>query len=413
MNNSQQEVITLLNLAIHGEKNKSFNRRINWEEIINEVKAHEISALIYSAIYGQSSLEGLSKEKLEEWKRNTFLTGVNQISHYNQVGKVLEYFNEKNIDVIVLKGLVVRELFPKPEFRTMGDADILVHEEDLERVSELLQSLGYKLEKCTDEHGAHLVFTHIKYRPIEVHWTLINDDYFNGTKEFESCIWDKAISININKAKVLALCWEDQALHLCLHMAVHIVCGGFGLRQLCDLVLLLEKKYTEIDWYSFIEKANECGAKVFTIAIFKCCEKLFGSKIPEAILKDGQVDNRLVENLIQNIFESGVFGKKSVIGVLGSDFAYSKEDKQSEKSISEKYMNLVFPKVENMTDKYDYAKKNKILTPIAWAHHLGAGVLNRDYSIKNKVEFLTKSVKISKKRKKLLSELDLINNNKL
>ena len=35
-----------------------------------------------------------------------------------------------------------------------------------------------------------------------------------------------------------------------------------------------------------------------------------------------------------------------------------------------------------MSEKYNYAKDNKILTPVAWAHHLGAGVLNKDYSLK-------------------------------
>lgn len=412
MNSLQKEMIMLLDLAIRGKKFSDFNNNIDWNEIMNEAKEHEVSALIYSTIYGQNSLKGMDKEKFDEWKRNTFFTGVGQISHYNQVGTLFEKFNEESIDVIVLKGLVVRELFPKPEFRTMGDADILVHEEDLDRVSKLLKDQGYELEECKDEHGAHLAFVHKRYRPIEVHWTLINDDYFNGTKEFESGIWKNAIPININKAKVLALSWEEQALHLCLHMAVHIVYGGFGLRQLCDLVLLLEHKAEEIDWNSFMTKAEECGAKVFVLAIFKCCEKLFQSKIPEAIVKSGQVDDELVEDLIQNIFESGVFGRKSVIGVLGSDFAYSKGDRQNEKSVTKKYLDLVFPKVENMSDKYDYAKKNKVLTPIAWAHHLGAGVLNKDYSAKNKMEFLTKSVKVAKKKKELLEELDLLSNNK-
>ena len=260
MERSQRQIIKLLNLAIHGEKLSDFKSISKWNEIMCEANAHEISALIYSSIYVIKSLEGLSREELNQWKKSTFFTGVGQISHYNQVGKLLEKFNEENIDVIVLKGLVVRDLYPKPEFRTMGDSDVLVHEEDLERVTELLQELGYKLEECEDEHGAHLVFSHEKYRHVEVHWTLVNDDYFLGTKEFEKDIWKNSMKIKIGKAEVLSLGWEDLALHLCLHMAVHIVCGGFGLRQLCDLVLLVEQKGDEINWESFMFKAIECGA---------------------------------------------------------------------------------------------------------------------------------------------------------
>lgn len=41
----------------------------------------------------------------------------------------------------------------------MCDADILVHEEDLDKVSELIDSLGYIKYKEKDDHRAHIVFT--------------------------------------------------------------------------------------------------------------------------------------------------------------------------------------------------------------------------------------------------------------
>lgn len=407
MENIQNQIIELLDLAIHGKRFNSFEREIKWIEIIKEGKAHEISALIYSSIYGIKSLKGVSEEALDIWKKNTFFTGVGEISHYKQVGNLLKKFNEREINVIVLKGLVVRELYPKPELRTMGDADILVHEEDLENVKNLLYELDYKLEECEDEHGAHLVFTHERHRSVEVHWTLVNDDYFLGTKEFEKSIWDNSMNIKIGEAEVQSLCWEDLALHLCLHMAVHIVCGGFGLRQLCDLVLLVEKKGNHINWESFMDKVIDCGAEKFILAIFRCCEELFDVKIPMEIIKMGTIENKLVEDLIENIFNSGVFGKKDVIGTLGSDFAYSKNEKEKKRSINKKYLELLFPNVENMSDKYNYAKGNKILTPVAWAHHLGAGAFNKNYSFKNKIKFLTKSVSTSKKKRELLEELNL------
>ena len=85
-------------------------------------------------------------------------------------------------------------------------------------------------------------------------------------------------------------------------------------------------------------KAIECGAEKFILAIFKCCEELFNIEIPMEISNSGSIENELVEDLIQNIFNSGVFGKKDVIGTLGADFAYSKDEKEKKKSISEKYL---------------------------------------------------------------------------
>ena len=47
-------------------------------------------------------------------------------------------FQEKNIDFIVLKGIYLRYLYPNPDLRTMSDIDILVHKEDLDKISEIL-----------------------------------------------------------------------------------------------------------------------------------------------------------------------------------------------------------------------------------------------------------------------------------
>lgn len=407
MNKHQEQILNLLNLAIHGKKFSNLEEILDWNEVIKEGKAHEVSALIYSSIYGVKELKGLAQNDLEEWKKSTFITGISQISHFNQVGKIFEIFNENEIDVIALKGLVVRDLYPKVEFRTMGDADILVHEEDLESVKELLISEGYELKEGADNHGAHLAFTNKKFWPIEVHWTLVNDDYFSVDKSFEKELWDRARDVRIGNSKVLALCNEDLAFHLCLHMGVHIIAGGFGLRQLCDLVLLVEKEGEKIDWIDFILKTKECGAESFVSAIFKCCNRLFNMEIPLEVQNLSDIDEAIINSLIETIFSSGVFGRKDAAIALSTGFSINKTGEE-DKSPEKKYFEMLFPNVENMSDKYDYAKKNKVLTPVAWAHHLGAGVLNKDFSIGNKIKFISSGIKISKRKRKLLEELELI-----
>ncbi|ELC8443073.1 nucleotidyltransferase family protein [Clostridium perfringens] len=407
MNKHQEQTLNLLNLAIHGKKFTNLEEILDWNEVIKEGKAHEVSAIIYSSIYGVKELKGLNQKDLGEWKKSTFITGISQISHFNQVGKIFEIFNRNEIDVIALKGLVVRNLYPKVEFRTMGDADILVHEKDLEKVKELLFAEGYELKEGADNHGAHLAFSHKKFWPIEVHWTLVNDDYFSVDKSFEKALWKNAVEVKIGNSRVLSLGNEDLALHLCLHMGGHIIYGGFGLRQLCDLVLLVEKKGDSIDWSSFVLKVNGCGAESFVYAIFKCCNKLFNMSIPLEIEELNKVDNQIINKLIENIFNSGVFGRKDAALALATGFSRNKKGDE-DKSPEKKYFELLFPKVENMSEKYDYAKKNKALTPVAWVHHLGAGVVNKNFSMGNKIKIISNGIKISKKKRKLLEELELI-----
>jgi hypothetical protein len=111
---------------------------------------------------------------------------------------VLKVFNKESIPVIVLKGLVARDFYPKPELRTMSDADVLVNKEDLNRVKKLLKNLGY-IESETTE--VHIVFEHKEHYDIEVHWTLTDMSYFKGQPVFENQICGNAIKVKVEIVK--------------------------------------------------------------------------------------------------------------------------------------------------------------------------------------------------------------------
>ena len=163
MNNIEKGIIDLLNCTIRGDKLSNKNLAgIALEKFIDRAREHSISGLLYSAIDWHYEVNE-NKELINDWKLSTFYTGVGQLNHINQVEKIIKKFNEENVRVIVLKGLVVREFYKNPELRTMSDADILVHEEDLDKARNILTSLGYSEKEGSDEHGAHLVFDHTNY----------------------------------------------------------------------------------------------------------------------------------------------------------------------------------------------------------------------------------------------------------
>lgn len=409
MNNIQKQTMEILLAAIHGEKIQVYKgNNIPWHSILEEAEAHKVKELLYSAIiWDNSAKENIEKTTLEQWKRDTIFTGVRQSNHIKQIARVLEKFNHENIPVIVLKGLVVRELYPRPDLRTMSDADVLVHEENLNAVSELLISLGYKLKEGSDEHGAHIVFTSNEHFSIEVHWTIINEDYFIAGNSLKDTIWNDAINVKVGGVSTLSLSLEDLVLHLCVHMAVHIAVGGFGVRQLSDLVLLVEKQGDDIDWASVYEKAKQCKVEKFTMAIFSVCNRLFKLQVPVELEKYNLSESKYIDILIDDIFASGVYGRRYLSNSFGSGFAFEKGEGSSKGGVIKKYLALLFPPIEKMSDRYAYAKKNKILAPIAWVHHIWAGIFHKNYRFTEKFSFLTKGVSVGKKRNELLRWLEL------
>ena len=399
MNKMQTKLVTFLDAAIHNKKvDIDINDNIQWKEIIEESKAHKIEALIYSAIKN-NSIKDTDKELFDDWKKETFKSGVWQVNHINTVASVLNIFNQNNIPVIVLKGLVVRDLFPNPTLRTMCDADILVKETDLEKTKNILIQLGYKELPSSEKH---LNFWRGQSH-IEVHWTISDEGYFDNMPEIEESIWNDAIDVKVGGATALSMCDEDLALHLCIHMASHMIDRGFGIRQVVDLVLLVEQKGHLIDWDSFMYKAKKCGVDKFTMSIFMVCKRLFNMNIPNEVYDRKLENSKYIDILIDDIFSSGVHGKKDKASVFAKELAYTDDNS----SVFKRYLQFLFPKVDSLGDKYNYAKNNKIFVPIAWIHHLFAGVFNKEYSFVEKMKFGFGAMSISKKKNKLIGWLEL------
>ena len=189
------------------------------------------------------------------------------MKHINNISEVLRLFHKNDIETVVLKGLVVRNFYPNAEFRTMGDADIVVKKEKLDKAINLLRDLGYEEYERTN---VDICFIKGSSR-IELHWNLINQGRVNGGENFENNIWNELITVKVGDEDALSLNYEDLAVHLFVHLIKHLADKGCGIRHFCDLVVLLESKEDEINWDSFWEKINEYKLEKSTKIVFYIC----------------------------------------------------------------------------------------------------------------------------------------------
>lgn len=408
MNTTEKQFIDLLSNSIRNEVCKKKYDNVDWNELINLSRKHKIEGLIYFALNKSRLLENIDEDKVKDLKKEVFFTGVTQISNMSKLEKVFNEFSKENVPVIVLKGLVVREYYPQPEQRSMSDADIFVKAKDINKSKKILIDLGYT--EIDAEASHHIKYIKSGYPMIELHWHVMKRDGFSDELDlFEDDIWDRTIEVKVKGAKVLSLGYEDLALHLCMHMAAHLAASGFGVRQIADLVLLVEKKGHLIDWTLFINKAEEFGFKKFIIIMFKICNILFSMDIPKEMAVYKIDDEEMFESLISTIFDGGVYGKKDMASNFANQVAFNYKGKDSNATIGaiRRYFRFIFPSIETMSDKYSYARKIRILTPIAWIHHLFSGIFRKEYNFTDKIRFLTKGAKESVEKNKILSWMEL------
>ena len=146
MNNTEKQFIELLSKSIRNDTNVEKYEDVNWSNVISLAGEHKVEGVIYSKIKENASKLNINESIAEELKTFAFYTAISEIRKIAFLEKIFNKFNESGIPVIALKGLVLRNIYPEPDQRSMCDADILVKKEDLKRVTELLKSIDYELE---------------------------------------------------------------------------------------------------------------------------------------------------------------------------------------------------------------------------------------------------------------------------
>jgi hypothetical protein len=375
---------------------------------LEEAQRHQVHTLVMPILNDNKfNLFQDNEELLYKWRSIANASITIQTQNYHVISNLLECFEAENIAVIAVKGLVLRDLYLHPELRIMGDIDLLVKQKDIRKSKKLLIDSGYRLFETSSKHFQFVLQNQL---PIELHKQLLDHRFFQNAKHFENAIWENLHAHKIGSAGIYVLSPLNELLYLCFHSAIHMMLDGFGLRQLCDIVLFVEFHQKEIDWDLFQRKLNFYEIEGFAKALFILCEKILDFKSPFKIEYDNK-DEKYIEMLIQYIFSGGVFGNyemnQRIANKLSRYSDFNGMDKTPGKFVSK--LSFLFPASRKMDTTYNYARKYPILLPIAWMHRIIINIFRKDFSLEDKVKFLYTDIKSneSSKRAQLLYWMNL------
>ncbi|MBQ7506024.1 MAG: nucleotidyltransferase family protein [Lachnospiraceae bacterium] len=221
--------------------------------------------------------------------------------------RVVKLFRKAEIPVAVLKGVSVACLYPMPEMRRSSDIDLLLlNAEHLKKAEELLLAAGYRpMEEQFTNH--HREWSTPENRILELHTMVVEpmDDAGRNRwieKRFQlsedMLFTRKALTVSFP-----ALPEDLLAFHLLLHMLMHFVGSGFGLKLLCDWVVFWNRRVSKEETERFLSDIRECRLERFLSAVTTICVRYFGLKT------DGT--GTLRETETDYLYEDGVFCKKS------------------------------------------------------------------------------------------------------
>lgn len=353
----EEKLLTAICSAYLNGTQLELSADIDYNCLYTLAKHHNLLGICHCVLYGT---EGIPPEFLKRLKAD-FEDYIFSYQCQNMIKSELSRLLSSNsIRHIFFKGAVIRELYPLPEARAMGDLDILIDEENRDTVKRLLTANGFV---CGAQNGQ--VYDYIKDNVlVEMHTRL--------TSEFGEALFAKAFDY----AQGDCCCTLKSTYHLAYmiaHTANHLKYTGAGIRFILDLAVW--QKQNEINYDHLLDMLEEINLVTFGKALLTVCSKWFG------VGMDFGTDT---DRLEQYLVSDGVFGslkssKSSTVSRLIQLEALKENDSSLKKSAFRLKLKLAFPsyKALRQASYIKFLNGRPFLLPAAWVYRLIYNLINR------------------------------------
>lgn len=327
------------------------NTEVDHKELYGFARSHSIANVIGVAL---KKLNMMPLQYASEYDR-LYKTGlVREATQEIETQDISEELGLRGIKHMLLKGSVMKYLYPSPDLRSMCDVDILYDASHKNELEEIMSERGYTLAEATGTDNINISYIKKPFMNIEFHGVLMDKDiplynsYF-GT-DFEHTVPDGDFKVKYPD--------EDFFVFMAAHLAKHYFNGGTGIRSLADIWLYLRKK-PGLDMDKVRAKLREIELDEFIDIIIGVNGVLFEGKEPTALQCE----------VIDYIFHSGTYGTKAHITV----------DNMNDSCKLEFLVRRLFPNKEFMAINYPSVGKCALLLPLFWIIRLFRVLFKKEY----------------------------------
>lgn len=215
----------------------------DWDAILETAKAQTVIAIVFDGMETlPSELRPQRKLFLEWYSLVLQIERTNELMD-NVITEVFGTLSNNGINPILMKGHGMAANYLKPDHRQCGDIDIFTGTTDHERADETFKELGAAEERSSSEKhsifeisGIHVenhIHTQIFENPVlDRRYKILEKEYLCS---------DYHNDIDIKGYKVAIPPVEFNIVFTLAHIVRHLMTSGIGIRQLCDLTMLMHE----------------------------------------------------------------------------------------------------------------------------------------------------------------------------
>lgn len=393
------------------------DRSVEWDrqvspdlmkQVLQLAQMHHVLPMIFESVYSCPGAAELDPGLAEECRKATLHAVMGQAIKTEEFLELYGCLRSRGVTALLVKGLVCRNLYPRPDYRESGDEDVLCGEANFRHCHENMMELD--MEPC----NADLESYEVPYRKkngllyIELHKTLFpkNSDIFGDCNRIFEHSLEHPAWVLINEVEVATLDWSEHMLYLILHAFKHFLHSGFGIRQVCDMVLFANAYGHQIDWKYVQKKCRALRAERFAAAIFAIGEKYLTFSPEKARYPGSWRDLRVdPEPLLQDLLRGGIYGGADRSRVHSSNMTLNAVKANKKGKQGRNLLRTVFPPAKVLVGRFPWLRHKTWLVPVAWMlrffGYLKEAVTRKDSSA-------AAVIRMGNQRVELLRQYDII-----
>lgn len=271
------------------------------------------------------------------FEKSIYRAIAQEVEQEKALSAFLGGLSAQHIPHMILKGYVLKKLYPSSDMRYMGDIDILIPPEKKEAARSILLGMGFRINF---ENMREMNAVNTKGVDIEVHFDMVSPNYPDWHAYYGN-IWEKAVE---GEGGAYALSDEDYFIYHIVHLTKHYKGTGIGPRVFLDVFLYLSKKRDALDFTYLEAELQKLGLWEFTKNVIALSEMWFGEGERTPLLSDME----------SYVLESNLYGSDSHAA------AHSEVQKIRGGKVKA-FFRTVFPTMHTMSILYPALRRNKYL----------------------------------------------------
>lgn len=356
-------MVKLIRSVFRDEEPEAIPEGISIKKLYKMAKMHNVDYIVYEAV---KRIPGIDLGEYEvKWQERSVQCAMQGIVQRAERDKLYKALPKAGVRILPLKGCLIKEMYPRTEFRQMADLDILIDAENAELVKQVMEEQGYKT-KVFDVSN-HDAYMKEPWCYVEIHRSLFTEKNKNAAK-YEN-MWERAYEDPVSGG-IYHLNWDDFYIYMLEHFAKHFYQSGSGIRSIMDIYVFLKEKGDELH-KDYLEKTLK------ELNLWKFKEEM--EQIAEDWFVKGVIGNH--KKAEERILESGAYGTEV--------FEYMHIMNDMEEQCHSKLMarivyigRMIFLNYDGMCMLYPIVGKLPFLLPVFWIYRIIHVILHKQDKIK-------------------------------